>query len=451
MRHLIYMFITALIASGCSTFTSFRGPATVITNEILRDTVCYDTTGTNTISWRELFGDTCLIRLIETGLHNNADLQSARLAITEAEASLAASRQAFLPSLSIEAQGNIISYDADKAVKSYTIGTSAEWETDISGSLRNAKKAAHASFEASRAYEQFVRTGLIASIAESYYSLIALDKKLEITKETVNSWEETLKTMKSLKNAGQQTEAAVSQSESSLLEIRVSAIMLEKQIHELENSLSVLIGIPAQPIERSNVFEIILSKDISRGISLETLSRRPDIKQAEWQLAEAFYGTNKARSAFYPNLTLGGTAGWTNNSAQGIINPGRWLLEAIGSLIQPVFNRGINKANLKTAKARQEKAIVNFSQKLVEAGAEVNDALTQLQTARQAIELDTQRTAALESAVASTYKLMIYGNTNYLEVITARQSLLSSRLNEISDRFEEMQSLIKLYRAAGGN
>ena len=277
-----------------------------------------------------------------------------------------------------------------------------------------------------------------------------MDKKLTITRETVEKWRENVRTMQALKRAGEQTEAAVAQSQASLLEAESSALVLGKQIHELENSFSTLLGMAPQDIERGDLFNLDFPAELSTGLPAELLNRRPDVRQAEWQLAEAFYATNKARSAFYPRITLSGSAGWTNNGGTGITNPGKWLLKAVGSLTQPLFNKGQNVANLKIAKAQQEEAVLAFSQKLLDAGAEVNNALTQWQTARKTMALDKQRTESLESAVRSTQKLMQHGTTNYLEVLTAQQTLLAAQLSEVTDKYDEIQGVINLYHALGG-
>ena len=409
-----------------------------------------DTSSIADLSWRELFTDPCLVRWIETGLKQNTDLQTARLRTEEARATLTASKLAFLPSVSLTPQGSLSSYDAAKATKTYSLGASAEWEVDAFGSLRNAKKGSRAAYEASRAYEQAVQTQLVATIADTYYSLVAMDKKLAITRETVEKWRENVRTMQALKRAGEQTEAAVAQSQASLLEAESSVLALEKQIHELENSFSTLLGMVPQDIKRSDLFDLDFPAELSTGVPAELLNRRPDVRQVEWQLAKAFYATNKARSAFYPRITMSGSAGWTNNGGVGITNPGKWLLDAVGSLTQPLFNKGQNIANLKIAKAQQEEALLAFSQKLLDAGAEVNNALTQWQTARKAMELDHRRTESLESAVRSTQKLMRHGTTNYLEVLTAQQTLLSARLTEVTDKYDEIQGVINLYHALGG-
>ena len=198
------------------------------------------------------------------------------------------------------------------------------------------------------------------------------------------------------------------------------------------------------------MLELSFKEELSVGVPVQLLGRRPDVRQAEWQLAQAFYATNEARSAFYPKITLSGSAGWTNNSGADIANPGDWLLSAVGSLVQPLFNKGRNIANLKIAKAQQQQAQITFAQKLLDAGAEVNNALTGWQTARKDAELNRRKVETLESAVRSTKLLMEHGNTNYLEVLTAQQTLLQAQLAEVSDRYEEIQSVISLYHALGG-
>ena len=449
-------FITAILAvltmSSCGIYTNYQRPESLPVDSLYRESVANetDTTTLADLSWRELFTDSLLVKWIELGLEQNTDLQTAHLRTEEAKATLTASKLAFLPSVSLTPEGQLSSFDGAKATATYSLGASADWEIDAFGSLRNAKKGSHAAYMASLAYEQAVQTQLVATIADTYYSLVALDKKLAITHETVVKWQENLSAMQALKQAGEQNEAAVAQSEASLLEAKSSVLSLEKQIHELENTFSMLLGIVPQNIERSDLFDLCFSEELSVGVPAQLLSRRPDVQQTEWELAEAFYATNKARAAFYPSITLSGVIGWTNSSGSSIVNPGKWLLNAVGSIVQPLFNHGTNIANLKIAKAQQEEAVLAFSQKLLDAGAEVNNALTQWQTARKTLVLDKQRIEALQTAVRSTQKLMQYGTTNYLEVLTAQQTLLQSQLTEVSDKYDEIQSVISLYHALGG-
>lgn len=178
---------------------------------------------------------------------------------------------------------------------------------------------------------------------------------------------------------------------------------------------------------------------------------RATLAQAEAKLMQAFYAANSARAAFYPSITLSGSAGWTNSGGAAVANPGAWLLQAVGSLVQPLFNRGQNLANLKIAKAQQEEAVLQFRQSLLDAGNEVNNALTRCQTARERIRLDNGQVEQLTITLGDTELLMENSaDTNYLQVLTARQSLLSAQLNVASDRYDEIQGVIELYHALGG-
>lgn len=447
------MLPAILSLSSCGIYTNYHRPESLPVDSLYRDVpkAIQDTASLADLSWRELFTDSLLVKWIEVGLEKNSDIQTARLLTEEAQASLQASRLAFLPSVSLAPPRFAEQLRRDKTDEGpYSLGGTAEWEIDAFGGLRNAKKGSRAALEANRAYEQAVQTQLVATIAETYYSLLALDRKLDITRETAHRWEENVRTMKALKRAGERDDAAVAQAEASRLEAESAVLSLEKQIHELENSFSTLLGIVPTEIERGRLLELSFPEKLSVGVPVQLLGRRPDVRQAEWQLAEAFYATNKARSSFYPQITLSGSAGWTNSSGAGIVNPGDWLLSAVGSLVQPLFNRGRNISNLKIAKAQQQETLVAFRQKLLDAGAEVNNALTQWQTARKSLELDRRKVETLETAVRSTQLLMEYGNTNYLEVLTARQTLLQAQLTEVSDKYEEIQGVIGLYHALGG-
>ncbi len=442
---------TALLLSSCGIYTKYERPDSLPLDSLYRDvdTSSQDTSSVASLSWRELFTDQQLIKLIEQALEQNTSLQTARLRVEEAQASLTMARRAFIPSLYFSPTGTLSNFDGESS-KTYNVGLSTSWEVDAFGSLRNAKKGSQMALEQSKAYEQAVQTQLIATVAETYYSLVAIDKKILITEETVGKWEESVRTMRALKKAGQYNEAAVAQAEANLLSARTSLLALEQQRNKLENTLSTTLGMTPQAVDRSDLFELQFPTELSVGLPAQLLSRRPDVRQAEMQLAQAFYAENQARSAFYPNITLSGSAGWTNNAGTVIVNPGKLLLTAVGTLTQPIFAQGRNKANLKIAKAQQEEAKLSFTQALLDAGAEVNNALTQWQTAQQTLELDKQSIEALERAVLSTQRLMQHGTTNYLEVLTAQQTLLQTQLAAIDDKYSEIQGVISLYHSLGG-
>lgn len=454
MKKLIILYcISAWVGLGaCSVYKSYERPDMPVVDSLYRQAAATsaDTTSIASLSWRELFTDPKLQALIETGLQNNTDLNIARLKVTEAEATLMTSRLAYLPSISFEPSGTLRSVDGNAMTKSYDIAASASWEVDIFGKLTNAKRGAKAALEQSEAYRQAVQTQLIATIANSYYSLLMLDAQLDISERTAAIWGENVRAMKALKAAGDATELAVAQSEASKLSVDASIASLRQQIDQMENTLTALLGIAPQKIDRTTIGEQRFPTELAAGVPLQLLQRRPDVRQSEAALAQAFYATNAARAAFYPSITLSGSAGWTNAAGAAITNPGQWLFTAVGSLVQPLFNRGKNIANLRIAKAQQEEALLSFRQSLLDAGTDVNNALIQWQTARQRQQIDQQQILSLESTVRSSELLMQYSSQNYLEVLTAHQTLLQAELTAVSDRFDEIQGVINLYHALGG-
>lgn len=454
MKKLIILYcISAWVGLGaCSVYKSYERPDMPVVDSLYRQAAATsaDTTSIASLSWRELFTDSKLQALIETGLQNNTDLNIARLKVTEAEATLMTSRLAYLPSISFEPSGTLRSVDGNAMTKSYDIAASASWEVDIFGKLTNAKRGAKAALEQSEAYRQAVQTQLIATIANSYYSLLMLDAQLDISERTAANWGENVRAMKALKAAGDATELAVAQSEASKLSVDASIASLRQQIDQMENTLTALLGIAPQKIDRTTIGEQRFPTELAAGVPLQLLQRRPDVRQSEAALAQAFYATNAARAAFYPSITLSGSAGWTNAAGAAITNPGQWLFTAVGSLVQPLFNRGKNIANLRIAKAQQEEALLSFRQSLLDAGTDVNNALIQWQTARQRQQIDQQQILSLESTVRSSELLMQYSPQNYLEVLAARQTLLQAELTAVSDRFDEIQGVINLYHALGG-
>ncbi len=448
MKQIKLILLATCLLTGCGIYKPYSRPE-VVTDGLYRDTSIVDTLSLNKYKWEQFFTDDALRNLIIRGLKQNTDLQIAHTRVKAAEAVLTNARLSYLPSVSLSPEGSVSRYDGT-TVKTYNLATSASWEIDIFGKVTNAKRGARAALEGSRAYEQAVRTQLIATIANSYYMLLLLDEQLIINEQTLKNWENTVHTLEVLKKAGKTNDAAVLQACANRMSLEGAVISLRRSIRETENNLSVLLAMPPQKIERGTLDEQRFPEDLRIGIPLQLLTARPDIRQAEYALAQAFYATNAARSAFYPSITLSGTAGWTNNGGGAIVNPGSWLLNALSSLTQPLFNRGANIANLKVAKAQQEEASLVFQQTILNAGKEVNDAIAQWQTAQERIKIGAQQVRTLKEAVRKTELLMRHSSVNYLEVLTAQQSLLAARLTQAQDRFDKIQGVINLYHALGG-
>lgn len=443
----------SLLTTGCGIYNKYERPdlSTVQTDSLYRADAAPDTASSiASLGWEELFTDPCLQSLIRRGLEANTDLQTAALRVKEAQATLMSSKLAYLPSLQLDPQGTLSSFDGSKAQKTYSLGGSASWEIDLFGKLTNAKRGARAALLESEAYRQAMQTQVIATVADSYYALLMLDEQVRVTTQTTESWREYVKSLHALMKAGEADRATLSQAEASRLSAESSLLSLQRQIAEQENALCVFIGEVPHRLERGTLDGQQFPDRMSVGLPIELLSRRPDVRQAEASLMQAFYATNSARSAFYPSITLSGSAGWTNSGGAAITNPGAWLLQAVGSLVQPLFNRGQNIANLKIAKVQQQEAVLAFKQSLLDAGQEVNNALIQWQTAREQILLDKEQVKQLETTVSDTRLLMEHGTVNYLQVITARQSLLAAQLTLASDRYSEIQGVINLYHALGG-
>lgn len=447
----IIILAFAMSAGSCHIYQSYKRPEMSVDNGLFRQgDVSADTVSIATVSWKEFFADEKLKTLIETGLENNTDLQIAHLRVNEAEAVLMAANLSFLPSVFFNPDASITHSKASGTEKSYTLAGSASWEIDLFGKLRNARKGSEAALYQSKAYSQAVRAQLIATIANSYYTLLMLDEQLSISQRTSENWGSYLHTLNALKKNGTVNQAEISQAEASKLQTDASVLSIQQQIQSVENSLSVLLGNSPGEIDRNTLSEQKFPVEMSTGVPLDLLRNRPDIIEAEWALAQAYYTTNEARAAFYPSITLSGSAGWTDGSGLAIANPSGWLFSAVGSLLQPLFNKGQNIAQLKISKAQQEEALLAFKQSILNAGAEVNDALTQWQTAQKRFELDCQQIKSLQTAEKSTKLLMEHGTTNYLEVLIAQQSLLQAELTRVEDKFNEIQGIINLYHALGG-
>lgn len=441
--NILLIALTCTLLSGCGLYRQYEREEMHFVDSLYRRmSVPAGSVSTAVMSWDVMFTDPLLQEWIQTGLDYNTDLHVARLKVQEAEAALLAARWALLPGADFTMQGGLPGQ--------FSASLGASWQADIFGGLRNAKRRAQAALEQSEAYRQAVQTQLVATIAESYYTLLMLDEQLSISSRTMNTWEESIRTLEALKRAGKTNEAAVLQAKANKLGVEANILTLEKEILAIENSLCALVGIVPMPITRSTLADQELPEALSAGVPAELLSRRPDVRQAELALAQAFYSVNSARASFYPNVTLSGTLGWTTGNGNIVLDPGSLITNLIAGLTQPVFGRGVNKARLQAAQAQHEQAGYLFRQSLLNAGVEVNNALTMWQTAKKRVELGKKQIVSLQAAVWNTQLLMKHGNADYLEVLTAQKNLLQAELTEASDKLDEIKSVINLYRALGG-
>ncbi len=400
-------------------------------------------------AWRQVFKEPQLTRLIETALTYNADLMTAHLNVVQAEAQLKAARLSFFPSLTVGVESQLSKTKAQPTTKTYNVPVTMQWEIDLAGRLRDEKRSAVASYWNTAETERTVRLQLIAAVATYYYKLVMMDQQLAMTRDIAENARQTVEVMETMKEVGLQTEAAVSQARASWLNLSVQEKTLIQEIKGIENTLIVLIGDKQERIERmtsENAHQSLIS---TRTYSIDALANRPDVRAAEYALKSQIAQTDVARAAFYPQLTVSASAGWTNNVGE-VVNPAQILLSAIGSLVQPLFNRGQNRANLRVAKARQEQALVAFNQSLLVAGAELSDALNACQLSQERLSLRDQEVSAAQQAFDTSVIVMQNSSTTYLEVLMAQQALLQSRLARCFDRFDLVQGQINLFKALGG-
>ena len=405
--------------------------------------------GIDSIGWRQVFTEPQLVSLIETALERNADLRTANLNVVQAEAQLKAARLAFLPSLTVGAEGQLSKTKGQPTQKTYNIPVSMQWEVDLAGRLRGEKRAAVATYWSTAETERAVRLQLIATVATHYYTLAMMDEQLAVTRENISNAKQTVEVMQTLKEVGIQNEAAVSAARATWLNVAAQEKTLLQQIQTTENAIRVLVGKQLESIGRTGFGNAGVSMNDSATYQLATLANRPDVKAAEYALKAQTAQVDVARAAFYPQLTISASLGWTNLVGE-VVNPGQILLSAIGSLVQPLFNKGQNRANLRIAKAQQEQALVTFNQALLVAGTELSDALTACQLSSERLALRQQEVAAAERAYEVSKDVMQNSSSTYLEVLTAQQSLLQSRLTLTTDRFDLIQGRINLFKALGG-
>lgn len=455
-KQIIGTMCLAALMSSCHIYKSYDRPETIDASGIYRDpasavdTLAADTANMGNLPWKEIFRDAKLQALIEEGLSKNVDIQAAALRVQEAKVMLTAAKLSYLPSINLAPQGTATSMGGSNYVKAYQLPVSASWEIDLFGKILNTKRGQKVAYEQSKYAEQAVRSQIICGIANVYYSLLMLDRQVEITTETAAIYKENVRAMEAMKIAGMTTEAAVAQMRAASHQVEASLLDLKRQVRETENSLAVLLARTPQTVERGTLAEQVMPEELAAGVPMQLLENRPDVKMAEMTLAAAYYTTNSARAAFYPGLNITGLAGWTNGSGVTVVNPGEFMLQALASLAQPIFNNGKLIANLKVSKAEEKIAQMNYQQTILEAGKEVSDALFLFGTQTKKLAEDRGQVEQLDKAVTYTNALFQSGEATYLEVLTSQQNLLSAQLSEVADNFQRIQAVINLYSALGG-
>ncbi len=452
------LLLSCLLLTSCGLYNKYDRPD-VVADGIVRDPVAQNAAlqadgdeSFGNLPWRQLFTDPQLQALIEKGLANNPDLLNAALNVQMVNEALKIARLAFLPSVALTPQGTISTLQTDPSVttKTYQIPVSASWTVDLFGNLLNAKRSAQMQLMAVKDYQVAAQCGIVAGIANLYYTLLMLDRQVEIVTDMEQLTKETWEKMKFMhENRVGYRSTAVQSAEAAYYSVQAQKVDLQRQIRECENALTLLLAEPAHSIARGKLADQSLPSQFATGVSINLLNNRADVHAAEMSLAQCFYDVQQARSRFYPSITITGTGAFTNNN--GLVNPGKMLWSAVGSLVQPIFQHGQIVAGLKVAKLKYEQAYNTWQNAVLKAGNEVSNALVTYNSSAEKGALDSKRVAVLRQNVEDTKKLMeSSSNTTYLEVISAQSNLLNAEISEVTDQFNKMQAVVNLYQALGG-
>jgi len=468
VRNIIAAAAVGLLLTGCGLYNKYEQKTATPADAFGTSQDIQQATGQQSIaqmSWREFFTDPLMQQLIEQVLANNTDLNSARIAVEKSEASLSAAKKAYLPSLFFSPQGTIASFDGGKATKTYDLPLQLSIDIDVFGSITNKKRAAKAVLLQAQMQQEAVRVNLISVTAQQYFLLQVLDLQLEILQKTDSLWSKSLDTEKSLWENGKAYSTAVNQMEASYLSVKQQIIDTRRHIRSVENAICQLMAVTPQHIQRAKWGSTMLhhaeamgdaadrmfdTKYLKLGVPAMMLENRPDIRMANHAMEEAFYNTQAARAAFYPSITLSGSAGWTNSAGGAIVDPGKLLLSAVASLTQPIWARGKLNANKKIALLTEEDLQKKYVQTVINAGNQVNEAMADCMAAREKHQYYHRQVEVLREAYTGTHELMDNGKASYLEVLKAQESLLDAQLGEAMNMYDAAEAVIALYIALGG-
>ena len=468
VKNIIIVAAVSLMLTGCGIYNKYEQKMPTPADAFGVSQDVKQTSGEQSMaqmSWREFFTDPMLQQLIEQVLANNTDLNSARIAVEKSQASLTAAKLAYLPALSLAPQGTLSSWDKGAFSKTYDLPLQVSMDIDVFGSITNKKRAAKAVLLQAQMQKEAIRANLISTTAQQYFMLQVLDRQLEILLQTDSLWNKSLETEQALWENGKAYSTAVNQMEASYLSVKTQIVDIRRNIRSVENAICQLLAATPQHINRQKWGSSMLhhaeaqgdadqrmfdTKYLHLGVPAMMLENRPDIRMANHAMEEAFYNTAAARSAFYPSITLSGSAGWTNNAGVAIVDPGKLLVNFIGSLTQPIFARGKLIANKKIAKLTEEDLQKKYVQTVINAGNQVNEAMADCMAAREKHGYYQRQVNVLREAYTGTHELMDNGKASYLEVLKAQESLLDAQLAQANNMYDAAKAVIALYIALGG-
>ncbi|OBQ57104.1 TolC family protein [Tamlana sp. s12] len=461
LHRALLLVVVSLTLQSCFVAKNYKRPEVIETetDSLYRtDNLPVDSLSMADVSWKEVFTDPYLQQYIEEGLSNNIDIRIAIQQIIAGEAYMKQGNAGYLPTLSAGtsvthqelAKNSQFGSFFNGAINQYEAVATLSWEADIWGKIRSNKRAFHASYLKSVAAHQAVKTKLIESIATTYYTLVALDAQLVVTKETVDTREKSVVTIQALKDAGEVTQVAVDQNIAIYNNAKAIQVDIEREIFRTENALSILLARESQQFERSTLDAQSITTPIKLGVPYLLLRNRPDVVAAESQFIQSFELTNVALTNFYPSLTLSASGGFQSLEFDNWFNTNSLFANIVGGITQPIFNQRKIRTQYEVAQAQQETALLNFKQTLLVAGREVSEALYTYNAETEKLEYLDKQVQALRRAEVNSEELLNNGYANYLDLLVARQSVLTSELTSIENKLDRLIAIVNLYKALGG-
>ncbi|MCL4727641.1 putative outer-membrane efflux protein [Candidatus Kuenenia stuttgartiensis] len=430
-----------------------------------------DTVNTAEVSWMKFFTDTSLIALIDTALQNNQELNITLQEIIIAENEVQARKGEYLPFVNLKmgagaekvgefTRNGAVEENLDiksgkefpEPLPDYLISANVSWEVDIWKKLRNAKKAAALRYLSTIEGKNFIVTKLIAEISSSYYELMALDNMLEVVKKYIEIQKNALKTVKLQKEAAKATELAVRKFEAEVLKNQSYQYNIEQKITETENRINFLVGRFPQPVQRnSQGYNDLVPDTIHAGLPSQLLTNRPDIKQAELELAAAKLDVKVARARFYPSLDIVAGVGYQAFDLKYLIRtPESILYNLAGELAVPLINRNAIKATYNNANAKQIQAVYNYERTVLNAYIEVVNKLSKISNLGKNYDLKAKQVQALTQSITIADNLFKSARADYLEVLMTQRDALEAKMELIETKVQQMNAMVNIYQALGG-
>ena len=461
IHKIILIFFVSFLVVSCHTRQNYQRANDVVDEKLFRtDALPKDSLSMANLSWKEIFTDAVLQKHIAKALENNLDIRMALQNIASAEAYLKQSKAAYQPTISVgpDYSFNTSSLNTQfgqivgerRYINQFDITANLGWELDLWGKLKGQEKAQYAAYLSSVAAHQNVKSNLVASIATAYYQLLTFDEQKKIFSNTIEIRKKNLETTKALKEAGIVSEVAVQQSEALVYNAEASLVTLDVQIQMLENTISLLMGEPSHEIERTSLSTQNFALNTDLGYPSALLANRPDVKQAEFNLINAFELTNAAKAQFYPSLRITGSTGVQSVDINKLFSGNSVFANVLVGLAQPILNKRQIRTNYEVSLANQERAYLNFRKTILNAGNEVSDALKMYNAQDQFIAFKKKELSAYDKSVEFSQELVNYGMANYLEVLNANVNKLNAEINIANAQYTKLQAGVELYRALGG-